>query len=730
MYEDKKRKIKINWKSLLIKIIILLIALFIILWIISLVNKKDNVKSNIASNLKVMQEAANEYFTGSRLPEKINSKKTITLEEMVNSKLLVEFKDQNGKACDLTNSYAEATKISAQNYTIKVKLICGKENDYVIDTITVEDIDTPSNSDDNINNEQVSGNEEQDNTQNNTTNNQTSNSSTSTNKPSGTTKPSTTSKPSTNNSSTNNSTSNTCPYGNKEYLSSAPLAYEISGNCAVSKSEYLNYSNKVNPIGTQEYTKIKKEIEDLAKTTGTSLYVEAPVYNGVYNVTNTGLVGYQIKFIVKQRLTYSTKVIYEYYIDGNGNRKAIIDNRASLKVTNNNTTSSSSSLSIKLNTSSQTLNVGGTFNLVASGNFNGQTVLWNTSNSVVAYVDQKGVVQAKSPGVATITAAVGYKTVSAKITVVGTNIPVSSLNISPSSKTMYVGDSYYLYANVSPSNATNKTVTWSSSDTSIATVDKNGMVSAKRTGTVTIWAETNNRRAQATINVIERNTAVTKVEILDNDLELNINDTHKLQYRVEPDGAIYNKRVYFEVANANVLRVDSNGVLTAVGAGRTRVTVTVDGKSDYIYVTVVAQNKVTEAYYLMTLIKSYHIGTSVTQEFVLKDVPSSAKITSVKVDYYGTNLSNYSTYSSFDWNSKIKFNSGYSLTGVYKGEDPNVLKYYSLNTNEYSFSNIETKVIGNNWGVKFTTNIKSANNHEKYLDAGYFVPAIVIVSYE
>ena len=63
-----------------------------------------------------------------------------------------------------------------------------------------------------------------------------------------------------------------------------------------------------------------------------------------YNISNTGLVGYQIKFIVKQRLNSSTnisKIIYVYYIDGNGNRKAVVDNRASLQITNNNLSSKS-----------------------------------------------------------------------------------------------------------------------------------------------------------------------------------------------------------------------------------------------------------------------------------------------------------------------------------------------------------------------------------------------------
>lgn len=418
MYEDKKRKLKINWKSLLIKMAILLVIVFLIIWIISLFKKDKEVPSNIGDNLKTMQEVANDYFIGSRLPDRINGKETLTLKEMLDNKLLLEFKDQDGKSCDENNSYAEVTKVSDNSYTIKVKLVCTKDNDYIIDTFSV---DTPINNDvTDDENKQDENNSEEENTGTNTgtstdnststkpsttpSQNQTSSTgsskpstgsqnttsskpntgsqnttsskpststgsqstsadsqSTSSSKPSSSTesdtKPSTTpsqssgssnqSKPDTETEPTKPSTepdNDTCMYGSKEYLSIYPLAYEISEKCAVNKDEYLNYVREVNSIGNAEFNKIKAEISDLAANTNTSLYVDEPIYEGVYNISNTGLVGYQIKFIVKQRLNSSTnisKIIYVYYIDGNGNRKAVVDNRASLQITNNNLSSKS-----------------------------------------------------------------------------------------------------------------------------------------------------------------------------------------------------------------------------------------------------------------------------------------------------------------------------------------------------------------------------------------------------
>ncbi len=585
MYEDKQRKIKINWKSLLIKMVILLVVIFLILWFISIINKKkQDVPSNIGTNLKIMQEAASEYFTGSKLPENLNGKVSITLKEMIDSKLIIEFKDQNGKACDLTNSYAEATKVSDEDYTIKVKLVCGKENDYVIDTIKVK-----NNSNDPVidNNEDNNQDNNQDNSSGDSTSNgSTSNSSTNT-KPSTSTKPSTTpsTTPSTSNPGTNNKPTNTttCTYGNKEYISNYPLAYEISGNCAVSKDDYFDYGSKVNPIGTKEYTKIKDEVRNLANETGTSLYVETPIYTGVYNKANTGLVGYQIKFVVKQKLTYTTKVIYEYFIDSNGNRKAVIDNRASLKVTNNNNSNTSSSLSITLNTYAKTMNVGDTYQLIASVNQSNKTIYWSTSNANIVSVSQNGYIRATGTGTATIKATVDGKGVAATITVVNSNEAVTGVTLNTDAKTMYVGDTFQLKATITPSSASNKEITWVSADSNIASISSSGVVKAVSAGSVMVWAIVDGKTAYAVITVLDKQ--VTRVEIVDNDLELSIGDTHKLQYKVYPDGAIYNKRVYFYVDNASVIKVE-DGVIKAVGVGKTKLTVTVDGKSDYIYVTV------------------------------------------------------------------------------------------------------------------------------------------------
>ena len=422
MYEEKtKRSLDINWKSLIIKMAILLVALFIIIWIVSIVNngKKKTVESNLSVNLQSMKAAATEYFTGSRLPSNINGKKKVTLGEMFDSKLLVEFKDQNNHSCDTTESYAEATKINSTDYTIKTKLVCGSESDYIIHTVQFdENIDTPVTNEPVIDEPVVEPNTNTNtNTNTNVNSNTTVNQNNSSNK-----KPNTntsTTKPNTNTNTNSNSTSSTtCSYGKKEYTSYYPLAYVIPGNCAVSKNDYYKaeYSNAVSTIGANEYKKLNNEMISLANKTGATLYLDTPQYSGVYNKTNNGLVGYQILFTMKQKVNYVVTTVYQYYIDQNGNRTVVTDKRNS--ISNTGSTSTVRVTSVSLNQSSISLDVDETYTFSAKinpSNATNKTVSWSSSNTRVAKVNSNGRVTALREGTTTITATVDGKSVTAKV---------------------------------------------------------------------------------------------------------------------------------------------------------------------------------------------------------------------------------------------------------------------------------------------------------------------------
>ena len=137
-----------------------------------------------------------------------------------------------------------------------------------------------------------------------------------------------------------------------------------------------------------------------------------------------------------------------------------------------------------------------------------QGVSWSTSNSSVATVSG-GTVKAVGKGTATITAKSGSKSASATVTVVDNSQPAPSVvkaagvSLNKASISMKVGDSAKLTATVSPSNATNKSVTWSSSNTSVATVNSSGNVTAKKAGkaTITVTTKDGGYTAKASVNV-------------------------------------------------------------------------------------------------------------------------------------------------------------------------------------------------------------------------------------
>ena len=177
------------------------------------------------------------------------------------------------------------------------------------------------------------------------------------------------------------------------------------------------------------------------------------------------------------------------------------------------------------------LTVGGSETLAAAVLPSGQTVTWTSQNDSIASVDSNGKVTAKAPGSTTITAkiTVGGKeyTDSCSVTVTQGNVPVTGVTVSPTSGTVAINGTLPLTANIQPSNATNKAVTWTSSNTSIATVDTNGKVTGKAVGSATITATTTDgkKTASCTVTVTQGSvTTLTYSVAVDKTLTLNASD--------------------------------------------------------------------------------------------------------------------------------------------------------------------------------------------------------------
>ena len=164
--------------------------------------------------------------------------------------------------------------------------------------------------------------------------------------------------------------------------------------------------------------------------------------------------------------------------------------------------------SVTVTPSSLSLDLNGTKTSNLSANVNGtnnpsQAVTWSSSNTNIVTVSSSGVVTAKATGSATVTAtsqADGTKSGTCTVTVSDSTVHVTSVSLNKNSTTISVGDSETLTATILPNNATNKSVTWSSSNTSVATVS-GGTVSAVATGNATITVTTGDGNHTATCTV-------------------------------------------------------------------------------------------------------------------------------------------------------------------------------------------------------------------------------------
>ena len=239
--------------------------------------------------------------------------------------------------------------------------------------------------------------------------------------------------------------------------------------------------------------------------------------------------------------------------------------------------------SVSISPSTLTLTEGESSTLtytISPSNASEKGVTWKSSSPSVATVSESGEVEALAVGTTTITITTedGGKTSSCEVTVKAKVIPVQSVSLNKTSLTMTVGDTQTLTATVTPDNATDKSVTWSSTDTSVAEVSTSGLVIAKSTGEATIMVATNDHAKTAICKVTVLPISVTGISLNRSSLSMYENDTEILTATVIPSNAT-NKSVQWSSGNSSVVTVDSNGRVAAKAAGSAVITVTTnDGK--------------------------------------------------------------------------------------------------------------------------------------------------------
>ena len=156
------------------------------------------------------------------------------------------------------------------------------------------------------------------------------------------------------------------------------------------------------------------------------------------------------------------------------------------------------------------MNTGNTYRLsvsISPASATGKSLKWNSSNGNVATVSSDGTVTAKSPGTANITCVTTDGSKKSATCTVTVKQGVTGITLNKTSATIGVGNSTQLTANVSPSNATNKSVKWNSSNTGVATVNGNGQVTGVGVGTTTITCRSSDGNATASCTVTVANVS-------------------------------------------------------------------------------------------------------------------------------------------------------------------------------------------------------------------------------
>ena len=234
---------------------------------------------------------------------------------------------------------------------------------------------------------------------------------------------------------------------------------------------------------------------------------------------------------------------------------------------------------ITLNTTSQKLAEGKTVTLAATVTPADTTdaVVWTSSNTKVATVSADGVVTAVKEGTAVITATAGNVKATCKITVSKAVVKVTKVSVTASARNIAAGKKVQLKAAVAPSKATNKAVTWKSSNTKVATVSSKGVVTfSKKAGgkkvTITATAKDGSKK-YGKITLTCMKGSVKKIT-LSGVKTLKAGKTAKVKAKVTTMNGKANKTLTWTSSNTKIATVDKNGKVKAVKGKKGTVTIT------------------------------------------------------------------------------------------------------------------------------------------------------------
>ena len=233
--------------------------------------------------------------------------------------------------------------------------------------------------------------------------------------------------------------------------------------------------------------------------------------------------------------------------------------------------------SVSVSPASKELTVGETLQLSATVSPSTATrkdITWSSSKSSVASVSSSGLVTALGEGTTTITATADGKKGDCSVSVVKGFVAVSEIKLGKTELTLYEGEEETLTASVLPDNATDKTITWTSSDKSIASVES-GKVKAVKKGEAKITAKAGDKTAEVKVVVL---TPISGLSLNKDQVTLYIGETETLEATLSPADATLKDPISWASSDESVAKVDG-GKITAVGKGTAKITASGGGKT-------------------------------------------------------------------------------------------------------------------------------------------------------
>ena len=228
------------------------------------------------------------------------------------------------------------------------------------------------------------------------------------------------------------------------------------------------------------------------------------------------------------------------------------------------------------------LSKGGSLTLTATvkpANATNKGVTWSSNNTSVATVSN-GVVKAVGIGNAVITVKTndGGYTDTCSITVTGPpTVPVTSVSLSSTYMEMHVGGARTLEATVHPSDATDQSVSWKSSNPSVAKVDQHGKVTAVSAGsaTVTVTTHDGSKTATCNVNVVSESVPATNIKLSKTTATLYEGESIRITAALTPSNST--DTVAWKSSNTGVATVDQDGNVKAVSKGTATISASTGG---------------------------------------------------------------------------------------------------------------------------------------------------------